>query len=169
MTASAADREGIRTGEVAIDSPVPGDASLHFIGRIRTPWASRLDCPRQGRVDGPICRIEVFEPWVAALDGITAYQRIEVIYWMHLSRRDLVSQSPRSDGTTTGTFALRSPVRPNPIATALVELVGVEGSTLLVRGLDCVDGTPLLDIKPDRCAYTPPGLQKPGHEQGSPA
>jgi tRNA-Thr(GGU) m(6)t(6)A37 methyltransferase TsaA len=169
MTVSAADREGIRPGEVAVDSPTPDDASLHFIGRIRTPWASRLECPRQGRADGPVCRIEVFEPWVAALDGITAYQRIEVIYWMHLSRRDLVSQSPRSDGTTTGTFALRSPVRPNPIATALVELVGLEGSTLLVRGLDCVDGTPLLDIKPDRCAYTPPAPQKSGDERGSPA
>jgi tRNA-Thr(GGU) m(6)t(6)A37 methyltransferase TsaA len=169
MTASAANREGIRPGEIAIDSPVPGDALLHFIGRIRTPWASRLDCPRQGRPDGPVCCIEVFEPWVAALDGISAYQRIEVIYWMHLSRRDLVRQSPRSDGMTTGTFALRSPVRPNPIATSLVELVSVEGSTLLVRGLDCVDGTPLLDMKPDRCAYTPPAPQKPSDERGNAA
>jgi tRNA-Thr(GGU) m(6)t(6)A37 methyltransferase TsaA len=151
----AANDKCLRPGEVVVDSPVPRDALLHFIGRIRTPWASRLDCPRQGRRDGPVCRIEVFEPWIAALDGIGQYQCLEVIYWMHLSRRDLVRQSPRSDGTSIGTFALRSPVRPNPIAIALVDLVGVEGATLLVRGLDCVDGTPLLDLKPDRCAHTP--------------
>ena len=48
-----------------------------------------------------------------------------------------------------GTFALRSPVRPNPIASSLVELVAVDGSSLHVRGLDCVDGTPLLDLKPE--------------------
>ena len=159
----------LRPGEVMVDPPAPQDAALRFIGRIRTPWTSRPDCPRQGRPDGPLCRIEVFAPWDAALDGIAAYGRIEVIYWMHLSRRDLVRQSPRSDGTTTGTFALRSPVRPNPIATALVELVGIEASTLLVRGLDCVDGTPLLDIKPDRCAYTPPAPQKSADAHGSPA
>ena len=58
-------------------------------------------------------------------------------------------QTPLGTGRTTGTFALRSPVRPNPIASSIVELVGIEGATLRVRGLDCVDGTPLLDLKPD--------------------
>jgi tRNA (Thr-GGU) A37 N-methylase len=47
-----------------------------------------------------------------------------------------------------GTFALRSPVRPNPIALAAVELIGIEGSVLTVRNIDCIDGTPLIDIKP---------------------
>lgn len=155
MPASAHSDPGLRPGEIAVSAQDAADAALRFIGRIRTPWATREGCPRQGRADGPVCRIEVFEPWAAALTGIEAFERIEVIYWMHLSRRDLVRQSPRSDGTTTGTFALRSPVRPNPIATALVDLVGIDGATLLVRGLDCVDGTPLLDLKPDRCAYTP--------------
>ncbi len=78
-----------------------------------------------------------------------------MIYWLHRSRRDLLRQSPRDDGATRGTFALRSPLRPNPIGTSLVALVGREGSTLLVRGLDCLDGTPLVDLKPDRCAFTP--------------
>ena len=59
---------------------------------------------------------------------------------------------PFSTARTTGTFALRSPVRPNPIASSVVELVSVEGTTLHVRGLDCLDGTPLLDLKPDRGA-----------------
>jgi tRNA-Thr(GGU) m(6)t(6)A37 methyltransferase TsaA len=145
----------IRAGEVAVEPPVPADAGLVFIGRIRTPWTSRLDCPRQGRPDGPACRIEIFEPWVPALAGIEAFERLEVLYWLDRSRRNLIRQSPANDGTTRGTFALRSPVRPNPIGTSLVTLLGIEGPTLLVRGLDCLDGTPLIDLKPDRCRFTP--------------
>jgi tRNA (adenine37-N6)-methyltransferase len=76
----------IRSGEVAVEAAPPADAALVFIGRIHTPWHDRLTCPRQGRPDGPTCRIEVFEPWAAALDGIAKYQRIEVLYWLHLSR-----------------------------------------------------------------------------------
>src|SRR3546814_15724659 len=75
---------------------------------------------------------------------------------MHRSRRDLVRQSPASDGRTRGTFTLRSPLRPNPIAASIVRLEGVEGTTLLVRGLDCVDGTPLPDVKPGRCQNLAP-------------
>ena len=145
----------IRPSEVAVDPPPATDAGLVFIGVIRTPWGSRLLTPRQGRADGPVCRIEIFDPWREALQGVEAFERLEVLYWLHLSRRDLVRQSPASDGTSRGTFALRSPVRPNPIGTAIVTLAGVEGSTLLVRGMDCVDGTPLLDLKPDRALFKP--------------
>jgi len=145
----------IRDGEVAVDAPALADAGLVFIGTIRTPWSSRLVTPRQGRTDGPICRIEIFEPWQAALQGVEKFERLEVLYWLHLSRRDLVLQSPANDGSVHGTFALRSPARPNPIGTSIATLVGVEGSTMLVRGLDCLDGTPLLDIKPDCALFTP--------------
>jgi tRNA-Thr(GGU) m(6)t(6)A37 methyltransferase TsaA len=145
----------IRDGEVAVTPPTPTDAGLVFIGRIQTPWTSRMEAPRQGRTDGPVCRIEVFEPWVQALHGLAQYKRIEVLYWLHMSRRDLVMQSPRNDGAVRGTFSLRSPARPNPIGTSIVELVGIDGPTVLVRGLDCLDGTPLLDLKPDRAGFTP--------------
>jgi tRNA (adenine37-N6)-methyltransferase len=136
----------VRLNEVAVEAPEAFDAGIAFIGAIRTPWTSRLECPRQGRADGPICRIEIAERWVEALDGIEAYERIEVLYWLHESRRDLVRQSPVNDGSTRGTFALRSPVRPNPIGTSLATLVKREGAALLVRGLD---------LKPDRCQFTP--------------
>ena len=152
----------VRRGEVVVTPPSGADAGLTFIGRIHTPWSSRLTCPRQGRPDGPICCIEVWEPWARALDGIERYARLEVLYWLHLSRRDLVRQSPADDGTTHGTFALRSPVRPNPIGTAIVTLVEVEGASLMVRGLDCLDGTPLLDLKPDRTLFTPLAQLQPG-------
>jgi len=145
----------IREGEVAVVAPPPRDAGLVFIGRIRTPWASREDAPRQGSLDGPVCRLEIFEPWTQALRGLDQFTHLQVIYWLHLSRRDLVLQRRRSDSDARGTFALRSPVRPNPLGVATVKLVGIEGATVLVRGLDCVDQTPLLDLKPDRCAYSP--------------
>jgi tRNA-Thr(GGU) m(6)t(6)A37 methyltransferase TsaA len=152
----------IRAAERAVEWPDATDAGLIFIGNIRSPWTSRMDCPRQGRPDGPVCRIEVFAQWSAALDGIAEFERLEVLYWLHRSRRDLVRQSPRNDGKTRGTFSLRSPVRPNPIGTSIASLIKVEGSTLLVRGLDCLDGTPLLDLKPDRKLFIPLAPPTPG-------
>ena len=160
----------IRDGEASVLPPPATDAGLTFIGRIHTPWTDRLTCPRQGRLDGPTCRIEVFEPWVAALDGIEEFERLEVLYWLHESRRDLVRQSPRNDGLARGTFSLRTPVRPNPIGTQIVRLVSVEGATVSVRGLDCLDGTPLLDIKPDRTLFTPIAPRQAGDDEtGDPA
>lgn len=146
----------LRDGERTVEAPASDDAGLHFIGRIRTPWTRRADCPRQGRQDGPDCRIEPFDPWGDALLGIEDYDQLEILYWLDRSRRDLVIQNPKNDGKRfVGTFALRSPQRPNPIGTASVRLMGVEGHCLIVRGLDCLDGTPLVDIKPDRCDFSP--------------
>ena len=67
---------------------------------------------------------------------------------MDKARRDLVVQVPGHYETGRGTFALRSPVRPNPIAMSVVQLVKIDGTRLSVLGLDCLDGTPLLDLKP---------------------
>ena len=160
----------IRPAEVTVEPPPATDAGLVFIGRIRTPWTSRMVTPRQGRQDGPLCRIEIFPPWVPALNGLDGFERIEVIYWLHLSRRDLVLQSPANDGTARGTFSLRSPARPNPIGTSIARLIGIEGATVLVRGLDCLDDTPLLDIKPDRALFTPIAPPQAGDFQvGDPA
>ncbi|MGX1499048.1 tRNA-Thr(GGU) m(6)t(6)A37 methyltransferase TsaA [Labrenzia sp. MBR-25] len=145
----------IRPHEVSVAIPEPDDARLFFIGRIHTPFKERKDCPRQGSVDGPECRIEIFDPWVPALQGLEQYDRVELLYWLDKARRDLVVQNPAHSEKIFGTFALRSPVRPNPIGTVVAKLVSVDGSTLVVRGLDCLDGTPLIDLKPDRCAFTP--------------
>ncbi len=155
----------IRDSEVPVPLPASQDAGLYYIGRIHTPWIDRLAAPRQGRLDGPLCRIEVFPPWDAALAGVAAYARLEVLYWMHLSRRDLVLQDMRRDLHPVGTFALRTPVRPNPIGTQIVKLEGIENNVLLVRGLECLEGTPLLDLKPDRSLFTPPAPPQPGDFQ----
>ena len=145
----------IRPGEIAAEPPPDTDAGVYFIGRIRTPWARRADCPRRGDRTGPDCLIEIDPRWAAGLTGLATYAHIQVLYWMHEARRDLVLQTPRGVTAPIGTFALRSPVRPNPIASSVVALVAIEGTTLRVRGLDCLDGTPLIDIKP----YRPEGIQ----------
>jgi tRNA (adenine37-N6)-methyltransferase len=140
---------GLRPGEVAVALPPRSDAGVYFIGTIRTPWHSRRACPKRGSLDGPVCTIVVDERWRSALTGLAGFRRIQILYWMHRARRDLVLQNRSCAGETSGTFALRSPVRPNPIACSIVELIGIDGTTLRVRGLDCLDGTPLIDLKPD--------------------
>jgi tRNA-Thr(GGU) m(6)t(6)A37 methyltransferase TsaA len=142
---------GIREGEVSAALPEQPDASLYFIGRIRTPWKERKDCPknaRESREGGVVCAIELDPRWAPALKDIETCTHLVVLYWMDRSRRDLVVQVPGHYKAGRGTFALRSPVRPNPIAMSVVKLVKVDGTTLSVIGVDCLDGTPLLDIKP---------------------
>lgn len=150
------DTQEVRCHEVTTDAPLPVDATLAFIGHIETPWARREDCPRQGNRDtGPDCTIVVADPWAPALTGIEAYPSLDILYWLHLSRRDLILQNPNRDDSARGTFSLRSPIRPNPIGLSTVRLIRRDGNRVTVRGLECVSGTPLIDIKPDRCHFTP--------------
>jgi tRNA-Thr(GGU) m(6)t(6)A37 methyltransferase TsaA len=146
------DENELRSGELAVELPSATDVGLYFIGVIHTPWKSRRECPKRGDPQGPLCTIDIDERWQKALAGITSHKRIQVLYWMDQARRDLVLQTP-FQRSTMGTFALRSPVRPNPIASSMVDLIGISGNTLQVRGLDCVDGTPLLDLKPEHGAH----------------
>jgi tRNA-Thr(GGU) m(6)t(6)A37 methyltransferase TsaA len=139
---------GIREGETTVALPERFDASLYFIGRIRTPWHRRDDCPKNARESDAVCALVVDPRWTQALTGVESCTHLVVLYWMDRSRRDLVLQVPRHYGAPRGTFALRSPARPNPIAMSVVRLVRVDGNRLSVVGLDCLDDTPLLDIKP---------------------
>jgi tRNA-Thr(GGU) m(6)t(6)A37 methyltransferase TsaA len=151
---SEAPQQPLRIHESAVIVPESFDAGLWFIGRICTPWKHRDDCPKGGDFDGgPECRIEVDPRWLQALTGVADKEQLQILYWMHLARRDAVLQNPNFGDFSHGTFALRSPLRPNPIASSMVRLLGVDGAVLHVRGLDCVDGTPLVDIKPERGAY----------------
>jgi len=144
----ADDAFGIREGEVAIALPEDFDAGVYFIGRIRTPWIRREECPKNGRESDAVCTIEIAERYAMALKGVESCSHLLALYWMDKSRRDLVLQVPRHYGEQRGTFALRSPARPNPIAVSVVKLSGISGNRLSVTGLDCLDGTPLIDIKP---------------------
>ena len=151
VTSAGTDESHIRPGEVQISLPATTDAGVYFIGRIRTPWKARKDCPKNARASresGVVCTIEVDPRWKEALPGVETCSHLIVLYWMDRARRDLAVQVPKQYGDGKPTFSLRSPVRPNPIALAVVELHKVEGNTLHVVGVDCLDNTPLLDIKP---------------------
>jgi tRNA-Thr(GGU) m(6)t(6)A37 methyltransferase TsaA len=143
-----ADWSGLREGEIAVELPAQFDASLYYIGRIRTPWKRREDCPKNPRETDAECTIVLDPRWVKGLSGLETVSHVLVLYWMDHARRDLVLQAPRHYSELRGTFALRSPVRPNPIAVSVARLVRIDGTNLTVVGLDCVDDTPLLDLKP---------------------
>jgi tRNA-Thr(GGU) m(6)t(6)A37 methyltransferase TsaA len=144
-----APRSDIRPGEVAIGLPEAFDAGVYFIGRIRTPFKRREDCPRSTAASDASGRVEIEPRYAAGLKDLELYSHAILLYWMDEARRDLTQQAPAHlQGHSRGTFALRSPVRPNPIALAVVEIISVEGTTINIRTVDCLDGTPLLDIKP---------------------
>lgn len=144
----------LKPNEVATDATLPQDATLGFIGHVETPWKTRAECPKQGDLDGPDCTIVLYPPWDTALLGVARFAELEVYLWYHLARRNLLVIDPSHGGGPRGVFALRSPVRPNPIAVSTVRLVEQDGPRLVVRGLEAVDGTPLIDIKPGRCAHS---------------
>ena len=156
------DAPPLRTREVAVPLPAAFDAGLVFIGHIRTPFATLADCPKnpgEGQVEATVA----LDPrYVAGLEGIERCSHLILLYWMDAARRDLVRQTPRHLDAPRGVFALRSPLRPNPVSLAVVELVGVCGANLTIKGIDCRDRTPLLDIKPYFASTdSVPGARRP--------
>ena len=127
-----------------------GDFKIVPIAYVRSPIRERSDAPRQGRDAGFEVVLEVLEKYAAAVDGIGEWDIIQVICWLHLANRDVLTVHPKANLSfpLTGVFGTRSPARPNPLAVYTAELTGVEGLKLTVRGIDAVDGTPVVDIKP---------------------
>jgi tRNA (adenine37-N6)-methyltransferase len=145
-----------RPGEIALPfdpGTRAGDGHVVFIGRIRTTWTARADTPknpREARERGQTAHLELHEPFRAGLDGLERFSHAIVLYWMHRARRDLIVQSPKHSPVPRGVFGLRSPLRPNPIALAVVRLLVIDAAAgrIDIDAIDCLDGTPLLDIKP---------------------
>lgn len=124
---------------------------LHPIGRLRTPWAGLADCPRNGRQPdpAPVCEAHVAPEYAEGLRSLEGFSHLILLYWLDQAKPRALSFTPPFDDTPRGVFATRAPWRPNPIGLSVVAFDGFATPTVLrVRFLDCVDGTPLLDIKP---------------------
>jgi len=124
--------------------------NLQFIGRVVSPLTDRSSAPKQGFEGSPEAWIEIAPEVAPGLDGIAAGQRIIVLTWLDRAARDVLRTRPRDDpdASERGVFATRSPDRPNPIGLHLVQVVEVDGARLRVRDLEALDGTPVVDIKP---------------------
>ena len=146
----------MRDGEVALPFDPAArarDAGLVFIGRVRSPWTRRQDCPRNltaARETGKTARVEIDADYRQGLAGLEGASHVIVLTWLDRSRRDLIVQKPRHAANARGTFALRSPVRPNPIGLHTVRLDGIdlESGILHIDAVDVLDGTPVVDLKP---------------------
>ena len=121
---------------------------LRPIGVISSPYRQRGEAPRQGRFVQATSEILVFPEYAAGLRDLGRHPRLIVLYWCDRLRREVLTATPPHEKQEHGVFATRSPERPNPVAPCLVDLVALDGNRLTVRGLDALDGSPLLDIKP---------------------
>ncbi len=126
----------------------PNGLLLAAIGRVRTPWLRLQDCPRGVRGVQESARLEISPAFSDALLGIEQASHLHVLYWLGEADRTVLRRPTPHDGVVRGVFATRSPMRPNPLGLAVVRLLHREKSHLVVSGLDCLDGTPLIDIKP---------------------
>ncbi len=118
------------------------------IGIIHSPFAEPDGTPVQAAATDVAGRVEVLPPYVDGLEDLDGFSHVVLLYHFHRAGHPELRVRPFLDDEEHGVFATRAPARPNAIGISVVRLVRIEGSTLRVRGLDVLDGTPLLDIKP---------------------
>jgi tRNA-Thr(GGU) m(6)t(6)A37 methyltransferase TsaA len=121
---------------------------LVSIGTARTPYKTRQDAPRQGRTENSLSTLEILPGFEPGLDGVEKFTHLIILYWQHMGDRNKFRTTTPSGPEVRGVFATRSPNRPNPIGLCVVELVERRGRALTVRGMDAVEGSAILDIKP---------------------
>jgi tRNA-Thr(GGU) m(6)t(6)A37 methyltransferase TsaA len=123
--------------------------SFRPIGYIRTPYLEAAGTPIQGAACETEGSVELLSGFEAGLEGIEGFSHLILLYVFDRSAAEVpLRQKPYLGNEERGVFAIRSPLRPNPIGLTVVRLLARQGASLRVRGVDMLDGTPLLDIKP---------------------
>jgi tRNA-Thr(GGU) m(6)t(6)A37 methyltransferase TsaA len=123
---------------------------LRAIGTVQSPLSDPALAPRQGDEGAPEAVLVFDEAVAEGLRDLRPDSEAFVFTWLHLARRDVLSVHPRDnpDNSLTGVFSTRSQDRPNPIGLHRVTIVGVEETRIRVSGLEAIDGTPVVDVKP---------------------
>lgn len=128
------------------------DLELRVIGTVRSSITDRGMAPKNEDENAPAAVIEIDPAYIEALDGLEPGMDIDLATWFHLSDRSRLKVHPRGDKTRPerGVFATRSPDRPNPIGLHRARITAIDGTRLSLEALEALDGTPVIDIKPDR-------------------
>ena len=129
----------------------PKSFDIFPIGYVRSTLKKRSGAPRQGWEGAPDARLEILPAFVEGLDGIQSGQDIWILTWLHESQRSVLKVHPRGNvlNPMMGVFATRSPDRPNPIGLHRTKILSIDKDhSLQVQGLEAIDGTPIIDIKP---------------------
>jgi tRNA-Thr(GGU) m(6)t(6)A37 methyltransferase TsaA len=123
--------------------------SYQPVGIIHSPFKDSIGTPIQP-VASPNSRatVEIFDEYAEGLNDIEGFSHLILIFHMHLIKKSPLKVIPFLDTDERGVFATRSPGRPNPIGFSVVQLEKIKGNVLYISGIDIIDGTPLLDIKP---------------------
>ncbi len=138
---------------------------LRPIGYVRSPYRERRDAHRQGRLSDAVSEIVVDSAYEEGLLRVGEKTHLVVLCWFDRADRERLRVTPPKNPVEHGVFATRSPDRPNPVSISVVDLLGIKGCVLSVRGLDALDGTPVIDIKPFAPDIDIPGWdEKKGEE-----
>jgi len=121
---------------------------LKRLGIIRSPYRTMDEAPFQGRFSEEEAVLEIYDEFADGMKDVEASRYLILLYWGHLANRKVLRMVTPWGPEVRGVFACRSPSRPNPIAFCVVELIQREGSRLVVRGCDAIDGSAILDLKP---------------------
>jgi tRNA-Thr(GGU) m(6)t(6)A37 methyltransferase TsaA len=124
--------------------------ALRPIGTVASPLRDRDEAPRQGDEGAPEADLVFAADVAEGLQSIASGDEVIVLTWLHAADRDVLTVHPRGDASRPleGVFSTRSPHRPNPIGLHRVTVLAVDGPTLHVSGIEAIDGTPIIDVKP---------------------
>lgn len=147
---------GAREGEIALETDpatLVGNSHVVFIGRVNSPWRDKAECPKNmaaARASGQPATVEIDLAYRAGLAGLERFSHIALLTWLDRSRRDLIVQKPGHAPAATGVFSIRSPARPNPVGLHIARVLSLDtgNGTILLEGIDVLDGTPVIDVKP---------------------
>ena len=119
------------------------------IGVVRSELRTTQDAPHEGSHSRQEATLEIYPEFCLGLAGMERHSRLVVLYWLHCADREVLRVYPGGDRSKemVGVFTNRSPLRPNPVGISVVDILEVDISRLRVRGLDAIDGTPIIDLK----------------------
>ena len=122
--------------------------SLRPIGVVHSSYKEKKETPYQGRHENKVCTLEIYEEYESGLLDIERCTHLFVLYWQHRSDRSILQTRTPWGPEIHGVFATRSPNRPNPIGLCVVDFLERDGRFVKVKGMDALDDSPILDMKP---------------------